>query len=163
MNFGLIHYDLDPNPLAHYGKGEKLAEAGWVAHAFLQCSGPEYRAGKVFGEGRDDIYVTSVVRGEDSTTMDERRVYFAETGFTIYGKTAPILKEAVDAVLALPQRTVEFVVRTPDQAKTASQLARGTNHRLMSLRYDDDFPDVHHWVMSIEECVEAVHAKLAAG
>lgn len=162
MLFGLIHYDLDPNPLAHYGPGERLTCAGWVAHAFLQCSGGEYRAAKIFSEGRDDIYVTSITRCQDSVMIDQRTVYFAAPGFTIYGKTAEVLKEAIGAVLALPQRTVEFVVRTPDQAKTASRLARGTNHRLIPLRHDEDLQEFH-WMMSIEDCVTAVHIKLAAG
>lgn len=163
MYFGLEHHPLDPNPLNHNGRGEKLSERGWVSHNFCGCSGAEYRVAKEMAEERpDDIYVSfSRWQNQTNVCVADRwmTVEMKDTTMNVYASSQSILDEAIAAILALPPRTVELLITTPEDAKMASLLSRGSNHRLVTIN-DEEYRGPK-WILSIEENVAAVQIKLS--
>ena len=168
MLFGLSHHKLDRNPLAHTGKSEKLAEAGWWGWTVAGNSGFEYRAvfdfSQKFGE---DVWVSAPQRfpttvdlrclSESLSTMD-----FMESEFSIWGRTEEIVKEIVAFLESLPQRTAEIVVISTAQMKRASAVFRGLNYRAVSLTQEDDYdpPPEYRWAITIEGTVEDAESRL---
>ncbi len=167
MDYGLEHHALDSNPLNHRGPMEKLAAQGWVSHIFYHVSGYEYRAAKAFAEDRDDLYVSSIRRFKETINYHNEGRFFvhAQKDFYVGAATPEALQEIVDAVLALPQRKVEFAVRSAENARGASQLLRGKNHSMNILTEEESYTGspIMMWSISVEDCVEAVHAKLTFG
>lgn len=162
MHFALEHHRLDPNPLNHYGPGEKLSKAGWVSHSFTAISGQEYRVAKAMGEADPKNIHVSYKRFADSVTIEHRMVDYSETQMTVYASSQDVLDRVIAAVTAMPKRNVELTIMAAEDAKMASQLARGSNHRLIVMKPDDDYNHTEpYWVLSIEDNVAAVQIKLS--
>lgn len=168
MLFGLNHHKLDRNPLAHSGKAEKFAEAGWWGWTVSGNSGYEYRAVFDFAERfGEDVWISAPTRfsttvdlkplSESLSTMD-----FMESEFSVWGKTEEIVNEIVAYLESLPQRTAEIVVISSAQMKKASAVFRGLNYRAVSLTQEDDYvpPQEFRWAITIEGTVADAEAKL---
>lgn len=167
MSFGLHHHKLDRNPLAHVGKSEKFAEAGWWGWTFAGNSGFEYRAILTFCEQYGpDAWVSSPGRFSESidlTSLSPNLDHFdfMNSEFSIWTKSEEIMREIIAYVETLPKRTAEIIVVSPVQMKKASAVFKGKNYRAVSLMRDYALSDEYIWAISIEGTVDEAEAMLA--